>query len=192
MIPLQIVARDFSLTPAIRSEVMSHVDKLERFYHRVQSCEVTISIPHRRRRKGKIYHVAIRIQIPGSEIVVNREAEEDFSHENLRLALHDAFRSLDRRLEDRVHEMRGFVKVREESGQEHGIVNQIFPEQDYGLLQTDGGDEVYFHRNSLKGATLEKLKEGTAVCFQIEEGEKGPQATFVKRAKGLETQLRSA
>ena len=180
-IPLQIICRDFSLTPSIRFVVREYVSKLETFSPRIVRCEVTISAPHRHKHKGKIYHVSVHLQVPGAYIVVSREPEKDFSHENLRLAIHDAFRALDRRLEDQVRKMRRDVKTLE--SQPQGCVSEVFPELDYGFLDTGDGQEVYFHRNSLRGSSLEKLKVGTPVHFQVEAGEKGPQATFVRAVK---------
>ncbi|MGZ3737895.1 MAG: HPF/RaiA family ribosome-associated protein [Bdellovibrionota bacterium] len=182
MIPLQIVSRDFRLTPSIRTEIKKRVAKLEAFYRRIQKCIVTLSLPHRHQRKGRIFHISIRLMVPGKELVVNREAEEDFSHEKFLLALHDAFKALDRRLEDLVREKRGFVKTLEEHPALQGYVTQVFPDQDYGLLTSEDGLEVYFHRNSLKGVSLDRLEKGQPVQFQVEEGVKGPQATFVRKA----------
>ncbi|MGZ6290208.1 MAG: HPF/RaiA family ribosome-associated protein [Bdellovibrionota bacterium] len=181
MAELQIISRDFRLTPALRTYIRKYADKLETFNERILRCEVTISAPHRNKRKGKIYHVSIRVQVPGPDVVVNREAEEDPSHQDLRLAIHDAFRVLDRRLEDQVRKLRGDVK-RLEPTTLHGLVLSVYPDLDHGFLETANGREVYFHRNSVKGTSLEQLKEGTPVRFQVEQGDEGPQATVVTEA----------
>ncbi|MBI3304044.1 MAG: cold shock domain-containing protein, partial [Deltaproteobacteria bacterium] len=38
---------------------------------------------------------------------------------------------------------------------------------------------VYFHKNSLDGLPFERLEKGMQVAFEIEEGEKGLQASRV-------------
>jgi cold shock CspA family protein len=178
MIPLQIICRDFPLTPSLRRTIRDGVGRLAGLYQRIVRAEVTISDPHRRRRKGHIYHVTILLEVPGPDLVVSRESEEDDSHESLQLALHDAFRAAERQLESQVRRMRGFVKNAGEKPR--GRVARIYPDLDYGFLETPTGEEVYFHRNSVKGAAFDRLEEGTPVHFHAEPGDKGPQATFVR------------
>ena len=48
-----------------------------------------------------------------------------------------------------------------------------------GFILQEGGGEVYFHKNALHGLNFEDLEDGTEVAFNVEEGEKGPQATTV-------------
>lgn len=182
MVPLKIVCRDFKVTPAIRTELRNCTSKLEEFFPRLVRCEVAISVPHRRRNKGNVYHVALRIEVPGPDIVVNRESEEDVAHENLRIAINDAFRAAERKLEDLIREMRGFVKAPGVKSV-RGRVTKLFPERDFGFLETAEGEQVYFHRNSLKGISLERLKPGVTVHFKAEQGEKGPQATYVRAVR---------
>ena len=60
-----------------------------------------------------------------------------------------------------------------------GRVASSFAERDYGFLETETGDEVYFHRNSVAGHDFDHLKVGARVRYLIdpEEGEKGAQAS---------------
>jgi ribosomal subunit interface protein len=61
----------------------------------------------------------------------------------------------------------------------HGVVARLFREKEYGFIQTEGGREVYFHRNSVHGAPFERLEVGTVVKCELEEGQKGIQASRV-------------
>ena len=61
----------------------------------------------------------------------------------------------------------------------HGVVARVFKEEDYGFIQTDGGREVYFHKNSVHGVPFECLDAGTKVRFELAKGRKGPQASWV-------------
>ena len=66
---------------------------------------------------------------------------------------------------------------------ELGIIDEVFVDQGYGFILTDGGESVYFHRNALHGGLeLERLGEGQRVGLNIEGGDKGLQATFVRPA----------
>jgi cold shock CspA family protein len=76
-----------------------------------------------------------------------------------------------------VRRRRGDVKYHE--SEPHGRITQLFPSEDYGLIQTADGREIYFHRNSVLNADFDKLEEGAQVHFSEEMGEKGPQASTV-------------
>jgi len=63
---------------------------------------------------------------------------------------------------------------------ELGIVDRIFADDDYGFILTDGGEQVYFHRNALQsGLEFESLEEGARVGLNFEAGDEGLQATAV-------------
>lgn len=49
----------------------------------------------------------------------------------------------------------------------------------FGFIQTESGQEIFFHANSLQGVSFEELQEGQAVSFEETRGEKGPQAENV-------------
>jgi cold shock CspA family protein len=91
----------------------------------------------------------------------------------------EAFDVLDRRLEEHSRIMQQKVKTHEEFAQ-HGQIIKLFPAGDYGFIETADGLEVYFHANALKKGSFAKLQPGTKVKFGQEEGDKGPQATWVQ------------
>jgi cold shock CspA family protein len=61
----------------------------------------------------------------------------------------------------------------------HGRVSKLFPEQDYGFIETPEGGEIYFHRNSVLPPGFDRLEIGTEVRFAEEAGQEGPQASTV-------------
>ena len=64
-----------------------------------------------------------------------------------------------------------------------GIVDRIFPEEGYGFILTDEGEQVYFHRNAVKdGLDFERLEEADRVALQCEAGDQGLQASSVEAA----------
>ncbi|MEW5745873.1 MAG: HPF/RaiA family ribosome-associated protein [Nitrospirota bacterium] len=169
---LQITARDMELSDWIRDEITRKADKLDEFYDRIIWCRVVVEAPHRHRREGAPYNVRIFILVPGSEINVEREPNQDFQ-----AAIRDAFDAAYRQLEDFSQRRRGEVKQHEEPP--HARVSAVFPEKGYGLLMTPDGTEVYFHEHSLLNHDLKHLEIGTEVRFAEERGEKGPQASSV-------------
>ena len=59
-------------------------------------------------------------------------------------------------------------------------MSKVFPEQGYGFILMDGGGEVYFHKNAVKGMAFADLEDGVEVLFESEPGEKGLHATIVQ------------
>jgi ribosomal subunit interface protein len=171
-IPLQITSRDIDLTDAIRAEITEKAGKLDKFYDRIMRCRVVVESPRRHQHKGKLYSVHIYMTVPGAELTVKRELDRD-----LYVALRDAFRDAQRKLEDFVREQRSDVKHHEESPR--AVISTLFPDRNYGFLTTPDGLEVYFHENSVVNKDFSKLKVGMKVRFVKEAGEKGPQASTV-------------
>lgn len=112
-IPINIVSRDFELTDSIKSAVSKNVANLETFFDRIIRCEVAISSPHHHHHRGRIYHIRIVLDVPGRNIVVSRESEKDGSHEDIYVALRDAFKAAGRQLQDHVKKLRREVKNHE-------------------------------------------------------------------------------
>ena len=106
-LPLQITARNIVLTEAIEAVVRKKARKLERFYDGIMSCRVVVEAPHRHHNKGVLYNASIDITIPGSEVVVKREP-----HEDLYVAIRDAFEAARRQLQNISRKQRGEVKFR--------------------------------------------------------------------------------
>jgi cold shock CspA family protein len=58
-------------------------------------------------------------------------------------------------------------------------VLRLVPQEDYGIIQSSTGKEVYFHRNSVLHDDFDSLTVGCEVRYAEEAGEKGPQASTV-------------
>jgi cold shock CspA family protein len=92
--------------------------------------------------------------------------------------MRDAFDTARRKLEDYVRRRRQAVKAHEVPP--HGRVSRLFPQEDYGFIETPDGREIYFHRHSVLHDAFERLQVGAEVTFAEEEGKKGPQASTVR------------
>ena len=90
----------------------------------------------------------------------------------------DAFREMQRQLQDYARKQRG--KVKEHEVPLHGRVISLVPYEDYGKIETPDGREIYFHRNSVLDDAYDKLEVGNEVRFVEEMGEQGPQASTVQ------------
>ena len=61
-----------------------------------------------------------------------------------------------------------------------GKVKWFNPTKGYGFIKPDdGGEDLFVHHSSIQGEGYESLKEDQSVTFDVEDGEKGPQATNV-------------
>ena len=64
-----------------------------------------------------------------------------------------------------------------------GTIKRIVRDRGFGFIRSSEGQEVFFHRSSLQQLNFDDLKEGEAVDFDMERGEKGPRATAVRAGK---------
>jgi ribosome-associated translation inhibitor RaiA len=115
-IPAKIGFDGVPESDAVQKAVWRHVSELERYFDRITSCRVTIARPQHHGHKGDLYSVRLDLTVPGEEIVVNRERRFDHAHEDVYVAMRDAFDAARRRLEDYVRRMRGMVKSHAKPG----------------------------------------------------------------------------
>ncbi|MDJ0575805.1 MAG: HPF/RaiA family ribosome-associated protein [Xenococcaceae cyanobacterium MO_234.B1] len=177
-IPLQITFHDLPPSDAIEAQIRQKVEKLNRFYDRIISCRVVVEAPHRHHHQGNIYHVRIDLTVPQGEVVINRNPSQNHAHEDLYVAIRDAFAAAQRRLKSYAAVQRQKTKVHEIP--DHGRVISLLPEEGYGFIETSEGDEVYFHQNSLLNCTLRDLQVGSEVRLIEQMGDKGLQASSVR------------
>ena len=174
-IPVQITFRGVHASAAIESRIREKAAKLESVHDRITSCRVVVESPHRHHQKGRLYLIRIDVTVPGSELVVNTEKRRHHSHENVYVAIRDAFNAMRRQLENFAREHRGDVKTHEAPPQ--GFVARLFP--DHGFIATTDQGDIYFHRNSVVGDRFDDLEEGIKVRFTAAPGDAGLQASTV-------------
>lgn len=174
--PVEITVRDFERTPAIDDFIARWVAKLEESHPRIERCEVLLERPHQHKHQGQPYHVRVTVAVPGPDVIVSRDPSVTGRHEDVYVALADAFRAARRQLEDQVRKIRHDVKTH--VGPAHGRVTYVDAEGAWGYLEADGR-QIYWHRNSVLGET--PLAVGDEVRFHEEPGREGPQASSVTR-----------
>ncbi|MCL6502953.1 MAG: HPF/RaiA family ribosome-associated protein [Pirellulales bacterium] len=178
-LPLQVSFRGMKRVAAIEAMVREKAARLDRFAQDIMSCRVVVEPAGKHHVHGNQYEVHIDITLPDEEIVITREPAEHKEHRNIQTALRDAFDAARRRLEDFVRRRRLAVKTH--TPLPHGRVTRLVPDEDYGILTTPDGREVYFHRASVLHNAFDKLQIGTEVAFVEELGDNGPQASTVRR-----------
>lgn len=110
-IPVQLSFRNMDPSDAVEANIREKADKLERYFDRIISCRVVVEAPHRRHGKGKLYEVHIDVTVPGKELVVNHSGPKNHAHEDVYVAVRDAFNAMGRQLEDHARKVRGEVKT---------------------------------------------------------------------------------
>jgi len=110
-IPVEITFRDMDPSPAIEARIHEEAAKLAKFDGRLGGCKVRIEAPHRRHHKGKVYHVTVELDVPRNALVVSRDRELDHSHEDVYVAIRDAFTAAKRRVQDGARKRRGMIKA---------------------------------------------------------------------------------
>lgn len=176
-VPLEIYFHNTAKSDTIESIVRERAQRLERFADNIVSCRVTIDAPHKHHRHGKLFRVSVDVHLPGGHVVVSRDPSEHHAHEDVAVAIRDAFDAARRRLQDYLRVERGKVKAHHE--QPRGKIIALARDRDFGRIATPDGREVYFHRNSVLNADFDALEIGTLVCFDEERGDEGPQASSV-------------
>lgn len=109
-VPLQVVFHGLDRSDAIERRIFERTEELERFHDRIIKCRVVVEAPHKSHRRGRLYKVKIDLELPKGEIVVDRAGPADHAHEDVYVAIRDAFDAASRRLEDFARKRRGDVK----------------------------------------------------------------------------------
>jgi cold shock CspA family protein/ribosome-associated translation inhibitor RaiA len=191
-----VTYRGVEPSPALEAAVLEHIGKLETYYGAIMGCRVLVEYAQRHHEAGNHYHVRIDLTVPGDEIVVNHDAslhatardidsekarkadEADPERKHAHVAVHEAFDAARRRLQDHARRQRGAVKTRVRPPR--GRVVRLFPIDEYGYIEAEDGQEVYFQKSSVLNNAFDRLEVGSNVSFNEEAGEKGPQASTVR------------
>ena len=65
------------------------------------------------------------------------------------------------------------------SERETGIVKWFNGSKGYGFIEREEGPDVFVHYSAIRGEGFRNLEEGQRVEFNVEQGQKGLQATDV-------------
>lgn len=175
-VPLVVTIHGFEHSDALDAAIREHAGKLELFHSNITSCRVTAEEISKHRHQGRQFTVRIDLRVPGKEILVTRD-----HHEDVFVALRDAFDSAKRQLEELVRQHRGNVKVHELV--QYGKIARLLYDQGYGFIKTDDDRELYFSRENVVHPLFDHLQVGASVQFIEEIAGEGLQAKRVSIGK---------
>ncbi len=98
--PLQITFRHMSSSAALEARIRELATRLERFSEQIVHCHVIIEAVSHHKRHGELHDVHIDITLPGEQIAIRRAGPADHAHEDVYVAVRDAFLAARRKLED--------------------------------------------------------------------------------------------
>ncbi|QRG69270.1 cold-shock protein [Brevibacillus choshinensis] len=64
---------------------------------------------------------------------------------------------------------------------ERGRVKWFNSEKGFGFIEREGGEDVFVHFSAIQGEGYKSLDEGQEVTFDVENGQRGPQAVNVTK-----------
>ena len=174
---LKIEAKNLDIRKSWQEKIEEERNKLTRHYASlVLHLRVTIEATPGYKEGG--HEVCVVATVPNDTVVVKRWGE------SVRPLLVEAFDVLGLQLKEIVKKKQNHktakVQVGAADGRLSGIVRKIFPEEAYGFIVTDDKLDVFFHANALRDVEMNDIAEGDEVLFAMEEGDKGPQATWVR------------
>ena len=169
---VHIEGRNVKILPEWQAKIEEELARLQKHYHDpiIHARVEIIGTPHHRLGAFEVHLV---VNVPGDTITLTRQGE------TVMPLVVEACDALDRRLRQHSQIVQQEVKSHEGPA-EHGRVVRLFPEDDYGFIERDDGQEVYFHAHAVKNGKFSHLAAGTEVKFAQEAGEKGPQAIWVQ------------
>jgi ribosomal subunit interface protein len=98
--PLQITFRKMEPSPAVRERIRERADKLTKLHDRITGCRVVVEAPHRHHHKGKLYSIAVEVKCPGVSLTSHRNPGGHHEHEDIYVAVRDAFDAVERQIHD--------------------------------------------------------------------------------------------
>jgi len=176
---LKIESRNVAMTPRWKTEIEERMADLQNGHDDLIHGRVTLIKNRHHKKAPKVAEARLVVTLPGRRTVTASKEDKTFEE-----AIRAAFAAVEIELR-KVREKRASKEVRVPPVPLRGVVCKLFPREGYGFILKEGGGEVYFHRNAVRDLAFGDLEDGTEVAFNVEEGEKGPQATVVKPVSPL-------
>lgn len=174
---LKIEARNVELRKGWQTRIEEEQKKLIRHYPNfVLHLRVSIEATTHHKQGG--YEIKLVATVPNDTVVVSRSSEV------VRAALTESFDVLALQLKEIQRKKRKAKKQapKSEVSDGVGVIRKVSPHESYGFITSVDKRDIYFHENALKNISIDELSEGDSVMFGESQGDKGPQASWVRAA----------
>lgn len=182
-VPLKISFHNMETSDAMETRVRERVARLEKLADNIIACRVTLEAPNKQPHSSSVA-ITIKLSVPGNDIVVKREQRRHAVRHDAYQVIGVAFDIAERRLEEHGRVSRHEVKAH--AGPTYARIVKLYPDQDYGFIETPVHLNVYFHSTVVAGQDFDALEVGNEVLYTLaaEEGPMGPQASKVQVIRG--------
>ncbi|NIM21922.1 MAG: cold shock domain-containing protein [Candidatus Latescibacteria bacterium] len=171
---LEIESRHVDMTPRWKSEIEGRMEDLQRGHDDLIHGRITLTKNPHHKKLRNVAEALVVVSLPGRHTITARKENKTFEE-----AIRRAFAAVAIELK-KYRGKRSRTEARTPPVPPyHGVICKLFPQERYGFILKEGGDEVYFHANALRELEFERLEDGIEVVFGLEQGKKGPQATVV-------------
>lgn len=160
---VQIVFRGMPPSDAVRARIEERAARMKRLDGRATSMHVVVQAANRNHRHGNLFEVRLQARYPGVEIDVGDASQ---ANEDVFAAIADTFDAAERqfdatlRRQDHLRALNG-VPVQ-------GRITRLQPQSAYGFIETDAGEEVYFHERNVVNGNFYEFETGDAVLVAFE------------------------
>ena len=105
--PLQIAFEGVEHSEAIEARIREEAKKLDHMDKHITSARVVVAKPNMRHHAGDPYQICIHLTLPAAaDINVSHDPVAGNHHDDVSVAIHDAFRTAHRLLEDMLRKRR--------------------------------------------------------------------------------------
>lgn len=94
----QVVYHNIDQSDALTENVNKRIEKLKRFSNDIIGGRVVLDSPHNNHHKGKVFSVTVEIHTSGKEVIVRQGQHDKPAHEDIYVAVRDAFNVAERQL----------------------------------------------------------------------------------------------
>ena len=94
-----IVFNSVEPSDAVRQRALALLTKLLKISPSIMRGTMVIEGRHRHRHHGNLFHISVKLQLPGVDVVVSHDPERNHAHEDIFVAMRDACEAARKQLE---------------------------------------------------------------------------------------------
>ncbi|WP_175812195.1 HPF/RaiA family ribosome-associated protein [Burkholderia contaminans] len=117
-LPFELIFHGMSHSDALEAAAARHISRLDRVRQDITHCRIEVELDEKHHQQGKPFNARIKIMAPGLELVSSKE-----HHEDVYVALHNAFGNVTRMLQNSARKQRG--RSKQHDGRTAGLAARV-------------------------------------------------------------------